>query len=435
MRQSSPGPCLVASTRYFIILVLVAMVSTTWFGVTNADAADWKGTESSQDGFKVIMNPATAMESASTVKLEELWRLGGDTDDEDEFFGVIADIRIDDEGNVYLLDSQLAEVKIYTADGEFVNSIGREGEGPGEFRQPVACFFTENDKVAVLQSMPGKIVLLGKDGEPAGEHPLPKTEDGGWQMLQGGKASGGNTVLFMSRQKMDTETNQWTRGSFLASVNSDGEQLAEYTSRSNTIDFANAEIHDASFDTFDRRWTLGSDGRVYAATSYADYDISIWNVDGTPDRKIQREFTHRPRSDEEKDFMNRMMGHYAQMIPDCTVRIEESCKDIETFYVRDDGSVWVLNANGARDNPDNSLGVFDAYDDQGHFVKEVTLMGQGDAKDDLYIFVKDRLYVVTSFLQAAMSAQAVQGLYDEDDEAEPMAVICYKLEGDLLSSR
>jgi hypothetical protein len=63
------------------------------------------------------------------------------------------------------------------------------------------------------------------------------------------------------------------------------------------------------------------------------------------------------------------------------------------------------------------------------------LVGDGDALDDLYLFVKDRVYVVTSFLQAAMSAQGVEGLYDEEEDAEPMAVICYKLDGDVLATR
>jgi len=75
-----------------------------------------------------------------TVKLEHLWTVGGDTEDEDEFFGVIADIEIDNSGNVYLLDSQLAEVKIYTKDGELIRTIGREGEGPGSSVSPTPCF-------------------------------------------------------------------------------------------------------------------------------------------------------------------------------------------------------------------------------------------------------------------------------------------------------
>ena len=40
----------------------------------------------------------------------------------------------DDDGNIYLLDSQLSEVKVFSPDGEPLKTLSREGDGPGEFR-------------------------------------------------------------------------------------------------------------------------------------------------------------------------------------------------------------------------------------------------------------------------------------------------------------
>ena len=121
---------------------------------------------------------------------------------------------------------------------EFIRSIGREGEGPGEFRQPSAMLFTPDGNVAVVQMMPAKVVLLSKEGDPLGEQPLPKPEDGGFQLVQGAKSGGGNTVLFMARQQM--AEGKWSRTSFLASVSGEGDQLAEYSTKTNEILFADA---------------------------------------------------------------------------------------------------------------------------------------------------------------------------------------------------
>jgi hypothetical protein len=198
---------------------------------------------------------------------------------------------------------------------------------------------------------------------------------------------------------------------------------------------AAAVMDDASWDTFERRWTVGKDGKVYACESYDDYAVTVYNADGSVDRVIRREFKDRARSAQEKEFMNTMMGHFAKMIPGCEVKIHDTCKDVENIFVRDDGSIWILNANGARDLEEGTLGVFDVYNPDGQFVRNVVLTGEGDPLDDLYLFVKNRVYVVTDFLQAAMSAQGVEGLYDEEDDAEPMAVICYKLDGDVLAAR
>jgi hypothetical protein len=420
--------------RLFAV-ALVVFVAVVIVVTARAQAGEWKGKVNTASGVKTVANPATGFAAPATVKLPELWRLGGDSESEDEFFGVISDIDIDEQGNVYLLDSQLSECKIYTKDGEFVRSIGREGEGPGEFRRPIAMFFTGDNKVAVVQVMPGKIVLLSKDGQPAGDHPIPQAPDGGFQIIQGAEANGGNTVLFMARQQFDQAAMKWSRTGFLTSVDAKGKQLTDYCSKDNSINMAAAEMNDKAWDTIERRWKVGPDGRVYACLSYENYEITVYNKAGGVEKVITREYKHVPRTAEEKDFMGRLMGHYSKMIPNCKVTIADDTKDIENIYVRDDGSMWVLTSAGARNLKPGTMGTFDVFNPQGQFVKTVTLQGQGDPLEDHYVFEKDRVYVVTSFLQAAMSAEGVQGLYDESEEAAPMAVISYKLEGDVVAAR
>jgi hypothetical protein len=419
--------------RVFAV-ALAVFVAAVVIVTARAHAGDWQGKVATANGVKTVSNPATGFAAPATVKLPELWRLGGDSESEEEFFGVISDIDIDEQGNVYLLDSQLSECKIYTKDGEFVRSIGREGEGPGEFRRPVSMFFT-GDKIAVVQVMPGKIVLLGRDGQPAGEHPIPQAPDGGFQIIQGADAKAGNTVLFMARQQFDQASMKWSRTGFLTSVDATGKQLTDYCSKDNSINMAAAEMNDKAWDTIERRWEVGPDGRVYACLSYDNYEITVYNKAGGVDKVVTREYKHLPRTAEEKDFMGRLMGHYSKMIPNCKVTIAETTKDIENIHVRDDGSLWVLTSAGARNLKPGTLGTFDVFNPQGQFVKTVTLQGDGDPLEDLYVFEKDRFYVVSSFLQAAMSAEGVQGLYAETEEAAPMAVISYKLEGDVVAAR
>jgi hypothetical protein len=419
-----------------VAVALVVFVAVVVAIAARADAQGaWKGTVADVKGVKTVSNPATGFAPAATVKLPELWRVGGDAESEDEFFGVVSDIDIDAQGNVYLLDSQLSECKIYSKDGEYQRSIGREGEGPGEFRRPVSMFFTADGKIAIVQVMPGKIVLLGKDGQPAGEHPIPPAPDGGFQILQGAQARGGNVVLFMARTKFDQAAMTWSRTGFLTSIDPKGKQLAEYVTKDNTINMAAAVMDDKSWDSFERRWEVGPDGRVYACLSYDSYEITVYNKAGGVERVITREYKHVPRSAKEKDFMNRMMTAMTRQVPNAKVTIADNTKDIENIYVRDDGSVWVLTSAGARNLAAGTMGTFDVFNPQGQFVKTVTLKGQGDPLEDLYVFEKDRVYVVTSFLQAAMSAQGAEGLYADSEEAEPMAVISYQLAGDAVAGK
>ena len=412
-----------------LVVAIVVVISA------RAHAGEWTGKVTTANGVKTVVNPAKGYAAPATVKLPELWRVGGDSEDEADLFGVIVDIDIDATGEVYLLDSQLSEVKIYSKDGEFLRSIGREGEGPGEFRRPVSMFFTQDNKVAVVQMMPGKIVLLNKDGKPAGDFPLPPAPDGGFQLVQSADSRGGNIVLFMGRQKFDQASKKWSRDSFLTGVTRDGKQTASYCKKENVIDMAAPVLDDAAWDTFERRWEVGPDGKVYACTSYPNYEITVYDKTGKVEKVITREYKHLPRTPREKDVMTKAMAFYSKMIPGCKTNINEMAKDISYFSIRDDGSIWVMTSTGDRNNPKGTLGTYDVFNPEGHFVKTVTLQGQGSPAEDLYVFEKDRFYVVTSFLTAAMSAQGVEGFEAGGEDAEPMSVICYKLEGDNVAAR
>ncbi|MDH3217245.1 MAG: 6-bladed beta-propeller [Candidatus Krumholzibacteria bacterium] len=414
-----------------VIALLVALMTGGW--PATVSAGEWKGEQTTLEGVLHVSNPAEPIEEAKSAKLKELWRLGGDTDDEDEFFGVISQILGADDGSVFILDTQLAQIKVYSADGDYLRTIGREGEGPGEFRFPVGMFFDGDGNVGVMQVQPGKIVLLTPEGEPAGEHPVPKSPDGSFLQLVGGQAGAGNLVLAAAVNAFSEGKFEQTR--YLASVGPNGDETARYCQDKRNIETANAVLDDMEWDTFDRRWVVAQDGRVFAVTQYPDYRIEVWNPDGTVNRVIEREYTHRKRTAEEKEIITNLMNIFARQIPNCTVRITDNTKDIESIFVRDDGSMWVLSSAGSRDNPDGSIGVFDVFDAEGRFVRQVTLEGEGDPVTDGYYFVKNRLYVVTDLLQAAISLQAGgESFQVGDEEPEPMSVICYELQGEFLTS-
>ncbi len=395
-----------------------------------AAAGEWRGSKEMQDGALHILNPAEPMEKRITSSPAEQWRLGGETDDEDEFFGLISRIITDKKGNVYLLDTQLSEVKIFSPTGEFLRSIGRQGEGPGEFQTPVGMFFTHDGNLGVMQVAPGKIVLLTPEGEPAGEHPVPVSEDGGFLIFRGGLFKGDNLVLSVSKNSFSE--GHFAQKQYLCSIDKTGKELARYHEETVSIDFANAVLDDSKWNNFNNRWMVGKDGKVYSNTVYSNYSISVWNPEGKLEKVIEKEYSHHKRSQKELDLVNSIMSLYSRQVANAKVKINPFNSDINQIYARDDGSLWVLSSSGSRDKPDAALGVFDVFDENGRYVKQVTLMGQGNPVTDGYYFVGDRLYVVTSLLQASLALQAGGQAFDiGEEEPGPMEVICYKLDPNL----
>lgn len=403
------------------VLVLALLLGATAL----ASAAAWKGQMTQENGVTMVSNPKTGVEAPVNVKLDELWRIGGDTDNDDEFFGVISRVTTDPDGNVYLLDSQLSEVKVFSPEGEYLRTIGREGEGPGEFRRPQDMFFLPDGNLGVLQLAPGRIIMFTLDGDPMGDYPLPKGEGGATPILVGGQRMGKNLVLVLNENKMGEGKLDITRS--LAVIDPNGKELQRLVSETRTLDFANAVFDEKTWSTFDRRWAVGPDGRVFAVTQFPDYEVVVWGPEGKKERVITRAFERRARTQEQIDRVKSIFETFTRQVPNAQVKVSSEDQDINTIYPRADGTLWVMNSRGARDKPDGSLGMFDVFDPEGRFQRQVTLMGQGDPIQDGYFFVGDRLYVVTGFLDAAMAAQGGGSEEAGLDEAEPMAVICYQI--------
>lgn len=53
------------------------------------------------------------------------------------FFAQIFDIALDDQGNLYVCDYKEGNIKKFDAAGTFLETIGRRGQGPGEFGNPI----------------------------------------------------------------------------------------------------------------------------------------------------------------------------------------------------------------------------------------------------------------------------------------------------------
>ena len=430
-----PGLTLPSLTFLGLTLLTLTLLTLILLSVQSATAA-WAGREVSKGGVVHVENPAQPSEGRETASLEELWRLGGDTDSDEEFFGVISQIATDASGNVYLLDQQLNEVKVFAADGSYVTTVGREGEGPGEFRNPADLTLLSNGNVAILQRMPGKIVLLTPAGEPAGELPTPPGADGGFMRFDQVRSVGDGVVLSATEMVRTDTGADITQRILCASLG--GDVQATYIESHDTRNFAN-RVFDEKSSSFRRIWDVTDDGRVYFAPEFDDYEIRVWRPDGTLDRVIQREYEPRTRSDEEMKRVSSRMSTFGPRgrgrggrgprggsPPE--VKVSATDRSIQGIYPRGDGSVWVLSSRGALDAPGDALGTFDVFDSEGHFTQQWTLQGVGNFERDGFFFTGDRLYVVTDLWEAVLAMRGGgDEEYDDTEEAEPVSVICYRL--------
>lgn len=111
-----------------------------------------------------------AGDSSGTDHVDELPRLTaaeelriGSVDDPDIGFTRIGAVDVDHDVNVYVVEPEEREIRVYDPQGSLVRRIGRQGSGPGEFETPTA-FGIIGDTLWANDIRNRRITLFTRDG-------------------------------------------------------------------------------------------------------------------------------------------------------------------------------------------------------------------------------------------------------------------------------
>ena len=119
-----------------IFLSCIAMVSALCHLYAQTRKPAWKGKVVVEDGVKVVKNPSQSLYGEFEFELEEDLTIGGDPNKEEYYFPKGARLSVDDDGNFYVCDGGNRRIQMYDKEGVFVRTIGRQGQGPGEYMYP-----------------------------------------------------------------------------------------------------------------------------------------------------------------------------------------------------------------------------------------------------------------------------------------------------------
>lgn len=83
---------------------------------------------------------------------------------EDTFFEGVSSIVSDNDGNIYICDYKANNIKKFDSSGKHIKTIGRKGQGPGEFNMPFEVAVTD-DRLIVWDWGNRRLCVLTADGE------------------------------------------------------------------------------------------------------------------------------------------------------------------------------------------------------------------------------------------------------------------------------
>jgi len=129
---------------------------------------EWKGIIEEVDGVTVVKNPKEGLwdskENANVTITQE--RQIGELDGPEEFLFVnISDVTVNGKGDIYVADSRLNEIRKFNKDGEYLLSLGRKGQGPGEFQSVNIISVNSHDELIAFDSMLRRISIFSDNGE------------------------------------------------------------------------------------------------------------------------------------------------------------------------------------------------------------------------------------------------------------------------------
>lgn len=146
-------------TFSFLLLMFLVFVSLAF----NLQKEGWKGTVEYEDGVNVIINPKKPLYGKIVFDLEEDLSIGR-VDNDNYLFYRVRDIEVDNQGNIYVGDMSNFRVQKFNKNGKYIQTIGRQGQGPGEFERPTKIRILEISGNIYVQDRSYNIVIFDKQG-------------------------------------------------------------------------------------------------------------------------------------------------------------------------------------------------------------------------------------------------------------------------------
>jgi hypothetical protein len=88
-------------------------------------------------------------------------------------FGFIQQMAVDADGGIYAFDGQQPALRYFDARGEYVRTLGREGSGPGEYRDVALGLAVRSDgRVVMRDPRNGRLNVYAPDGTPSDHWPV-----------------------------------------------------------------------------------------------------------------------------------------------------------------------------------------------------------------------------------------------------------------------
>ena len=224
------------------------------------------------------------------LKFSEELSIGVAEGEEEYMFQMVNDIDADEQGHIYVSEGRLALIRVFDENGEYLRTIGRRGQGPGEMQMPIYVQVTGRDEIAVHDYPDQRLLYFSIDGV---------------FLRQISTASTGSPFIPI---RIDPQGNLATIAAF-GPQPVGGKQLRYFNENLELISTIVKEERDMrkTFDIGKPTWfcDVSPSGRIVWGDSQ-EYVLNILNNDCTLIRRITKEYEPLEITAEDRDYFREL---------------------------------------------------------------------------------------------------------------------------------
>ncbi len=372
---------------------LVIFVVFLFFIATYA-GDNWKGEIKTIDGIPYVINHGKPLNPKLAFSLEKELVLGDDIDVEEFIFEQLIDADVDENGNMYLLDFKACHVLVFDKTGKLIKTIGRKGQGPGEFTYPMSISVVGPDTFFVAQANPNRFTFFNFKGEHIRDFTLVFTGT----FTKARLFSPGKLIYSKSEFSMKDEKSFMKLSLNIRDIGKENDDVFFETEKE--MDFMRTKkVTQKSTPIL--FWSFDLSCTVYAVDDNYDYKIKVADSAGKLIRVIEKEFKliEKTKKEIEKEMQRFNQARERINVPiDFDFEVEKEKNIINTLFPDEKGRLWVITQEGA---PEDGFSI-DVFNKEGKFLTKIKI----ESMESGNMFIKNgKLY----------------SLYQDEDELSKFA--------------
>lgn len=295
-------------------------------------------------------------------RLTEEARIGTATGGGPEAFADVRGLAADDLGRVWVLDTEVAEVRIFGRDGEFVRSVGGQGEGPGEFMGPNGLARGPDGNMYVFDPRTQRITVFDTAGRRLAEHRRPTGGRG--FVWRGGFTRDGGLLDYRVQVGIVALGPDLTPRDTVQPAGASAEGTSPYFSGPNRMGGRTV----MAVPYLGRpTWEAGPEGRIWHAPT-RPYRFYVLSTEMDTVKIVERDYEPVPVSQAERDSAEaRVRRRYAPSADLDLSRIPETKPAVEELFFDPEGNLWARPFLSG----DSTGHAFDVFDEEGRYLGRV----------------------------------------------------------------